>query len=239
MTKWIVLALFIVLLLGIPTADCIAEIAVPTTATQMRPQITMVIPAYSFRDEEFEIPFKIFSSVATVTVASTRLGEITGMLGAKAHADILVKNIDMDNLDALVMIGGIGARQYWKDRAMHKLLRQAAKEGKVVAAICISPVTLGYAGILKGKRATVFYSERERLIAEGAEYRRIDLEVDGLIVTADGPQAATKFAEVVKQLVIEELEKRQKKAMAERAASADHHAEADTGPGDIELKKPK
>lgn len=179
------------------------------TVSQMAPRIVMLIPANAFRDEEFDLPFKHFCSHATVVVASTKLGPITGMMGQKAEAEVLVKNIDVDRLDALVLVGGIGARQYWRDPTVHGLIRQTVAQEKVLAAICISPVTLAYAGILKGKRATVFVSERGRLIEKGAKYTGKELTIDGLIITANGPKAAQMFAEKVLELVLEEQKKRQ------------------------------
>jgi len=64
-----------------------------------------------------------------------------------------------------------------------------------VAAICISPVTLARAGILKNRRATVFPTEAEELKKEGAIYTGAPVEEDGRIITASGPEAAGEFGE--------------------------------------------
>ncbi|MBN1592431.1 MAG: DJ-1/PfpI family protein [Candidatus Coatesbacteria bacterium] len=199
------------------------------TIVQVPPQIVMLIPANAFRDEEFELPYKIFASHATVTVASTRLGPIDGMMGLKANAEIFVKDIDVDKLDGLVLVGGVGARQYWRDPAVHRLVREVVAKEKVLAAICIAPVTLAYSGVLKGKNATVFVSERGRLIQEGARYTGKDLTVDGLIITASGPKFAQVFGERVLRMVLAEHRKRYEAALkaakeaAERAAASEQN----------------
>lgn len=214
------MVLMVLLALLCPIVPVIA--ATQATVSQSLPRIVMVIAENAFRDEEFEVPFKYFEGRALVTVASTKLGTITGMLGHKAESQILLKDIDIDKLDALVFVGGAGARQYWRDPVAHRLVREAVAKGKVLGAICISPVTLAYAGVLRGKRATVWVSERSRLIEKGAKYTGKDVTIDGLIVTANGPPSAQKFAEAILKLVTEQANKRQqaKEPVKGRAASA-------------------
>jgi len=218
MREWTACAVFLVAVCSILPADSHAQTV--ATVSQTAPRIVMVVPANAFRDEEFELPFKHFGSHATVIVASTKLGVITGMMGHKAKSEMLISDIDVGKLDALVFIGGVGARQYWRDPKAHKLVRQAAAEEKVLAAICISPVTLAYAGVLKGKRATVFVSERGRLIEKGAKYTGEQLTIDGLIVTASGPKAAQQFAEETLKLVIEQAKKKEEQLRAQEALEA-------------------
>jgi len=182
-------------------SDAYAQTA--ATVSQPALRIAMLIPANAFRDEEFDLPFKYLSQHATVIVASTKLGVITGMMGYKATADTLIKDINVDTLDALVLVGGVGARQYWWDPTAHNLVRETVAKKKVLAAICLSPVTLAYAGVLKGKRATVWASERDRLSEKGAKYTGEDVTIDGLIITANGPKAAQQFAEAILKLVVD------------------------------------
>ena len=68
---------------------------------------------------------------------------------------------------------------------------------------------------MKGKRATVFYSERDRLRAQGARYVRKPVVVDGLIVTGSGPDAADQFTETLKQLILKQVEKRHEEVLKE------------------------
>jgi len=60
---------------------------------------------------------------------------------------------------------------------------------EVLGAICIAPVTLAKAGVLEGKRATVWKSEGETLKEHGADYTGASMEADGKIITADGPHS--------------------------------------------------
>lgn len=233
MLKRIVLAIVFLGATVVVAADAFGQ--TEATMTQAGHRITMITAGNAFRDEEFDIPYRFFvANGAVVTVASSRTGEITGMLGMKAKADILVKDIDVDKLDALVIVGGAGAREYWKDQTVHKFVREVVAKNKVLAAICISPVTLAYAGVLKGKKATVWISERGRLVAERATYTGKDVERDGLIVTADGPNSAQKFAETVNELVLEQVRAKQK---AQQPAESEKAKDVGKSP-ETQPKKP-
>jgi protease I len=67
----------------------------------------------------------------------------------------------------------------------------------VVAAICLAPVVLARAGILKGKKATYFNSpvSFREMRAGGAVLVDKAVVTDDRIVTANGPAAAAEFAE--------------------------------------------
>jgi protease I len=74
--------------------------------------------------------------------------------------------------------------------------------GRPVAAICLSPPVLARAGVLAGKRATTFPAERAivELKRGGATYVEEPVVQDGIIVTANGPEAATAFGEALASL---------------------------------------
>lgn len=165
-------------------------------------RVVMIIAQDDFRDEELLQPKEILKkSGIEVKIASTTLDSVKGMLGAKVKPDILFRDVQAKDFDAVIFVGGSGASQYWNDPLAHKLAQDAAGLNKVLAAICIAPVTLSNAGLLKGKRATVWSSESEKLKAGGANYTGRPVEKDGNIITASGPAAATEFGyEIVRAL---------------------------------------
>ncbi len=162
----------------------------------------MIIAEDGFRDEELLEPQEIFKrNGIEVKVASTSLSPAKGMLGAKVEPDILVSDIKIKDFDAIVFVGGSGSSQYWDDPIAHKLAQDALTANRLVAAICIAPVTLAKAGVLKGKRATIWSSEAGQLKSAGANYTGRAVEKEGNIITASGPTAAREFAEeIVKAL---------------------------------------
>lgn len=166
------------------------------TATPTVKRVVLIIAHKNFQDYEYAESRAVFEAKGfEVTVASSSLEMATGMEGTQVQPDILVSDYD-----AIVFIGGVGVeKEYWDDPIAHRIAREAVAEGKVLAAICIAPVTLARAGVLKGKRATVFPSPEgiSSLEACGATYTGAEVERDGLIITAFGPPASRQFGETV------------------------------------------
>ena len=167
-------------------------------------KIVMIIASQNFRDEELLQPKNILTEKgAEVKVASASLETAKGMLGAEVKPDLLVSEIKPEDWDAIILIGGTGASQYWDDSSIHSMLNEAVKQNKIVGAICIAPVTLANAGILSGKKATVFSSETQKLRDKGAKCTGKDVERDGKIITASGPPAAKEFGNAIAQALKE------------------------------------
>jgi len=159
-------------------------------------EILMVIAPGNFRDEELLKPKEIFeNSGVQVSIASSTLRKVKGMLGAEVKPDVLISEVEIAQYDAVVFVGGSGAAQYWNDPTAHGIAREAVSRDKVVGAICIAPVILDKAGVLEGKKVTVFPSVAPEI--KGAAVVGEDVVVDGKIVTGKGPQAAEKFGQTV------------------------------------------
>lgn len=177
----------------------------PEKGGKMMGKVLMIIASQNFRDEEFVKPKEILSQAGyEITVASSRTGEIRGMLGMTAQAETTIDKVNPDDYDAIIFVGGSGASEYWDNPTAHKIAQEGVKLNKIVAAICIAPLTLGKAGVLQGKKACAFPSVISDLAQAGASITRSEVTVDGNIVTAQGPEAADKFGRTILEL----LEKR-------------------------------
>jgi len=161
-------------------------------------KILMVVAPENFRDEELEEPMGVFTrSGAEVTIASKGVTRATGMFGAEVNVDKNLAEVSAEEYDAVIFVGGSGAAVYFNDSRAHELATNALKGGKIVGAICIAPSTLANAGLLKGKKATSFSSEKKNLKKRGAEYTGAAVERDGQIITGRGPEAAEEFGKEV------------------------------------------
>jgi protease I len=191
-------AIFLVFLLGYMV--CLAP--AQEKGVKMKSAV-MIVAQENFRDEELLQPKEILErNGIEVKIASTTLKEIKGMLGAKVKPDILLSSVDFRKFDAVIFIGGAGASQYWDDPLAHDLARLAQSNNKVLAAICIAPVVLAKAGVLKGRRATVWQSEAKQLETLGADYTARPVEKDANIITAAGPFAAREFGEEISRTLL-------------------------------------
>jgi len=161
-------------------------------------KVAMIIAHRNFRDEELLTPQRLLEKQGVeVTVVCSRPGEAQGMLGAKVKPDEVLDSLKVEAYDAVVFVGGAGAKEYWDHPKAHAIARSALGSGKWVCAICIAPVTLANAGVLEGKRATVWASEAGRIQEKGATYTGAAVEVDGHVITANGSGAARRFAEAI------------------------------------------
>ncbi|KAJ3071724.1 hypothetical protein HDU98_004889 [Podochytrium sp. JEL0797] len=140
-----------------------------------------------------------------VTLAS--LGDSTTVVcqeGITIVADELLKETSVSDFDAIVLPGGYAAAMaFSSDARLQSMLREFEAQGKVIAAVCASPMALAPAQVAKGKTITSYPG----CIAEDIQttwfksYSEDRVVVDGNVITSRGPATAAHFAlSVVKKL---------------------------------------
>jgi len=161
---------------------------------EKRNKVLFVIAPENFRDEELFQTQKVIQAAGFETeVVSQKTGLIKGMLGGEIAVKKSVFDIAIADYQAVVFIGGTGAKIYFDDLLALNLAQEAADQGKVVAAICIAPSILANAGLLSGKQAVAYVSEKINLKNKGAVWINRPVVVDGKIITASGPKTAKDF----------------------------------------------
>jgi protease I len=157
-----------------------------------------IIAPLNFRDEELREPKAILEKAGVaVTVACSTTSLAKGKSGLTIKPDILLKDVVVAEYDAVVFIGGGGAAVYLDDPQAHRIAQEAQQQARLLAAICIAPAILARAGVLKGKKATVFPDDAAELKNHGALYTGAAVEKDGMIITGSGPQAAVQFGQTL------------------------------------------
>ncbi len=136
-----------------------------------------------------------------VDVASFEKAEAIASDGSKIMVDKGFNDVDAEDYDAIVVIGGPGSEAELRGNEKVREIVQAADNAhKIVAAICYSPVILAEARLLKDRKAAVWNldgKQKEILAAEGATYSEEDVVVDTRIITANGPAAAREFGKAI------------------------------------------
>ncbi len=164
----------------------------------------LIVASKNFRDEELFDTKRVLDEAGVKSIiASSKTGAVTGMLGGSAEATIGVEEIIVDNYDAIIFIGGSGAKEYFNNKTALQIARQAFEKKKILAAICIAPSVLANAGVLGGKKVTSFASEAGNLRRSKAIFTGSDVERDGLIITGSGPAAATRFGQTIVKVLKE------------------------------------
>ena len=159
-------------------------------------KVLFIIAQNQFRDEELEKPKEILEDAGFETdVASLTTDTAVGMLGARVKPDLAVMDAEPDEYDLIVVVGGMGAPELAEHDEVLELLSRAKEDDKKLGAICLGPLVLAKAGVLQGKKATVFKTP-ESVVAlgdKGAVLVDEDVVVDESVVTANGPDAAERF----------------------------------------------
>jgi len=167
----------------------------------------LIIAESNFQDIEFgHTRQELEKAGIEVTVAAKTKGIKIGVLRTSAIAQIAMKDVRADNYDAVIFIGGGGAEQYLNDKDAFKIIQDSVKKGKLTAAICIAPLILANAGILEGKKATVWDAgdgkTAAKLEMKGAKFINEDVVTDNNIITASGPGAARDFGRTIAKVLL-------------------------------------
>lgn len=169
-------------------------------------KVVMIIAFRDFRDAEYFIPKEILEKAGIqVKTASNKTGIAIGADGGEAKVDLLVSEIKVQDFDAVIFVGGPGCLAALDNENSYRVARETIENNKILGAICISPVILAKAGVLKEKKATCWTdftkSQAKLLEREGAIFVDKNVVVDGKIVTANGPTAAEEFGKTILQLL--------------------------------------
>lgn len=118
--------------------------------------------------------------------------EIQGSHGITIHAEDRVEALCADDLDMVVLPGGLrGVQSVLADEAALGLLRSAWDAGKYVAAICAGPTVLAHLGIV-GKAKAVCYPGMADKMGE-ADYRNASVVEDGRLITGRAAGSSLDF----------------------------------------------
>jgi protease I len=167
----------------------------PTLAIGATRALLVIYPR--FEEDEYNIPRAVLEDAGVVvTVASPSLDLVKGMdKQTEVLPDLRLADARGSDYDAIVFVGGMGVDV--DDPEAHRIAQEAVSEAKVVAAICIAPITLAKAGVVEGKRVTAatFWNTLEKagaiVVTSGNVVR------DGLLITANSPGGARKFGETI------------------------------------------
>jgi 4-methyl-5(b-hydroxyethyl)-thiazole monophosphate biosynthesis len=129
------------------------------------------------------------ADVVTVGIGSR---EITGSNGTVVKTDITDDKMVKQGLEMIVLPGGLGGTaEIMKSQRVKDMVQYAHDSGAYICAICAAPTVLGSMGLLKGRKATCYPGNEEKLI--GAEVVDADIVRDGKIITARAAALSIPF----------------------------------------------
>lgn len=174
-------------------------------------KVAMVIALNGFRDEEYLVPKQIFEqhNINVVTV-STDYGTARGKLGHMCGVDVSIDDLKESEFDAIVFVGGPGTPEVRSHKRTEELVLAFHNNGKTIGAICWAVTILAKAGILKGRKATLWVGHdpefkmttTQYLLLNGGTHVQQGVIQDGRIITADGPGSAREFGLTVAKEIL-------------------------------------
>ncbi len=144
-------------------------------------------PLYRMREEGAEVQ----------VIGSGRIDTFKGKSGYPIRADYAVGQVRAQDFDAIIIPGGYAPDLMRRYPPMIQFVREAASEGKLIAVICHGLWVPISAGILKGKRATGFFSIKDDIVNAGAEYVDEEVVRDGLLITSRVPDDLPAFCRAI------------------------------------------
>ena len=114
--------------------------------------------------------------------------------GVTIKADLKFEDIrNFDDADMMLLPGGMpGSTNLNNHDLLKKALLEQNNKGKRIGAICAAPMVLGGLGLLNGKKATC--SPGFQKYMTGADYTAELFQIDGNIITGEGPAATLPYA---------------------------------------------
>ena len=160
--------------------------------------ILYFLPAKHFNEEEFFITKNLLEKNGFNSFVTSDANDFCeGANGRKFRPDMKFDNIHPNNFAGIVLTGGYGAKDYWNNTRLHRILNEFNNSKKIIAAICFAPVILANAGLLNGKSAVCHIDAKPDFIRSEIDYKDVSVVVSKNIITANGPKASFEFAESV------------------------------------------
>ena len=156
-------------------------------AENMYQEMELWVPYYRLKEEGAEVK----------VVGAGGAKSYTSKHGYPVSVDVQAEQVKAVEFDAVVVPGGYAPDMMRRHVAMVGLVRDAAQQGKVVAAICHAGWMLVSAGILRGRQATSFFSIKDDLVAAGADWKDAEVVVDGNLITSRKPDDLPAFCRAI------------------------------------------
>jgi protease I len=162
----------------------------------------IIIASEDFRDEEYFVTKEVLEKGGVIVKTACDKRKAIGRFGGEAEADILINDLDIDKFDAIILAGGQGAIKLLDNELTYSIINKAQEKEKLIAAICIAPTILAKAGILKGKKATVWSNNMDRsainiLKENNAIYEKKGIVIDGNIITGEDAEFSQQFGKAI------------------------------------------
>jgi protease I len=148
-----------------------------------------------YEDLELWYPvLRLREAGCAVKIVGPKAGETyASKHGYPAKSDVAAAEVKADDFDAIVIPGGYSPDHMRRHKPMVDLVTQAARQGKVLAAICHGPWMLCSAKCLQGRKVTGFFAIRDDVENAGGVWQDAACVRDNNLVTSRTPDDLPAF----------------------------------------------
>jgi len=173
--------------------------------TKLSNSKVLIIATSGFQEDELFSPRKaMMDHGATVHLASPDLDEISAGEGDSKSItpDMVVTDVQVADYDAVILPGGLANPDTLRvNEDVTGLVREFAKDGKVIAAVCHAPWILINAGLAEGREMTSYHTIATDLKNAGANWVDKEVAVSNGIITSRSPDDLEAFnAKIVEEI---------------------------------------
>ena len=123
-------------------------------------------------------------------------------VGYPAKAERSFRDLKTGDFDGVIVPGGYAPDHMRRHPTVNNFVAEMDAQGKLVAAICHGGWVLCSAcGMLKGRRATSFFSIKDDLVNAGANWEDAEVVVDRNLVTSRKPDDLPAFCRATIQVL--------------------------------------
>ena len=161
-------------------------------------KVVFVMAHDNFNYDEYIIPKRIVEGAGYVVItAGDQEGTAHSENNVSTPIHMTLEKLSILDYDALVFIGGPGALKYLDNDRSYRIIQDAVMHNIAVGAICSATRILAKAGALVSKNATGWNEDgmlQDVFEKHGVLYSDDPVVIDGLCITAQGPEVAEPFA---------------------------------------------
>lgn len=151
---------------------------------QIYQEMEVWVPLYRLREAGAEV----------VTVGAAAGATYNSKLGYPCVAAKSYDEVSASDYDGIVIPGGFAPDHIRRHAKATALVAEMNRQGKLVAAICHAGwVLCSSEGMLKGRRATSYFSIKDDLVNAGALWEDAEVVVDKNLVTSRRPDDLPAF----------------------------------------------
>ncbi len=155
-----------------------------------------------------QVDFLRRADITVDMVSITGKLEITSNRGIKVLAEKLIEDIDYNEYSGIIIPGGLpSAFGIRDDERVIEIIKKFDEEKKLIAGICAAPCAIAKAGVLKGRKATIYPGMEKDLL--DADFDDSPICVDENIITAKGAGLSLELAYTLVRIIKGKIQEKQ------------------------------